>query len=479
MGALLCEAEKRKATNTVDFSAWFSAGCYGGLVCCMLAVAANALFTTVRLRGTTRQLASVIVVCVICALLLLPAVVWYTIRFTTAQAALSIAEVQVALAYVALCGWFLPLSVTTSYCLFTPSRLLTTSVEIPLQKRRTLLNPTTALQPPRYQSGVPAPFVFNEDTPWGWLEYRSGSFQGQRLALKRAIVTIGRDEDNEIWIDDEMASRHHAELAWNDGTICLTDCESLNGVLLNGKRITGSVEVKPENLLEVGSHRFMFLGAEKPESALETFDPLNNHTWRSSRDSYTAGSNVLPATRPLEDREKIEKIPTTSLNNSLEGVSEAMMNEWQETASLYRVTPIPQPPEQYGTLFIQNGAMTGKTIVLDHPVIMLGRGIECDIVMNDVSISRHHAQFSRQANGDYVQDLTSRNGTLVNNEPLPAPRLLHTGDAICLGTVILEYTAAQHVSVIPLPNIVTPQSFLRSMSGPVPLRLPSKQKENI
>lgn len=445
----------------------------------MLTVAANALFTTVRRRGTTRQLASVIVVCVICALLLLPAVVWYTIRFTTAQAALSSAEVQVALAYVALCGWFLPLSVTTSYCLFTPSRLFTTSVEIPLQKRRTRLNPMTALQPPRNHPGVPAPFVFNEDTPWGWLEYRGGRFQGQRLALKRAIVTIGRDEDNEIWIDDDMASRHHAELAWNDGNICLTDCDSLNGVLLNGKRIIGSVEVKPENLLEIGSHRFMFLGAEKPEAGAEIFDPLNNHTWRYSRDSFTASSNALPATRPLEDRERIEKIPTTSLNNSLEGVSEAMMNEWQETAALYRVTPIPQPPEQYGTLFIQNGAMIGKIILLDRPILMLGRGFECDIVINDASISRHHAQFSRQANGDYVQDLTSRNGTLVNNEPLPGPRLLHTGDTICLGSVILEYTASQHARMTPLPNIITPRSFVRSMSGPVPLKLPSKQKENL
>ncbi len=445
----------------------------------MLAVAANALFTTLRRRGTTRQLASVIVVCVICALLLLPAVVWYTIRFNTEQAALPIAEVQVALAYVALCGWFLPLSVTTSYCLFTPSRLLTTSAEIPLQKRRTRLNPTTALLPPRHQPGVPAPFVFNEETPWGWLEYRGGRFQGQRLALKRAIVTIGRDEDNEIWIDDDMASRHHAELAWNEGNVCLTDCDSLNGVLLNGKRIIGSVEVKPENLLEIGSDRFLFLPAEKPEPALETFDPLNNHTWRSSLESFTAGSNVLPATRPLQDRAAIEKIPTTSLNNRIEGVSDAMMNEWQDTASLYKVTPLPSLPEQYGALLIQSGDMTGKTVLLDRPILILGRGIECNIVMNDVSISRQHAQFSRQASGDYVQDLTSRNGTLVNDESLPGPRLLHTGDRICLGTIVLEYTAAQHTRVTPLPNIVTPQSFARSLSGPGPLRLPSKQKENI
>lgn len=445
----------------------------------MLAVATNALFTTLRRRGTTRQLASVIVVCAICALLLLPAVVWYTIRFNTEQSTLPIAEVEVALAYIVLCGWFLPLSATTSYCLFTPSRLLTTSVEIPRQKRRTRLNPTTALQPPRHQPGVPVPFVFNEETPWGWLEYRGGRFQGQRLALKRAIVTIGRDEDNDIWIDDDMGSRHHAELAWNEGNICLTDCDSLNGVLLNGKRIRGVVEVEPENLLEIGSHRFMFLPAEKPEPALESFDPLNNHTWRSSLDSFTAGSNVLRATRLLQDKSAIEKIPTTSLGDAIEGVSAVMMNEWQDTAPLYRVTPLPQAPTQHGALLIQNGELAGKTILLDHPTLMIGRGIECNIVLNDASISRQHALFSRQTSGDYVQDLTSRNGTLVNNEALLEPRLLHTGDCIRLGTIKFEYTAAQHARATPLPQIVTPQSFARSMSGPVPLKLPSKQKENI
>ncbi len=463
----------------VNFSTWFSSGCYGGLACCMVAIAASAVYTTLARRGTTRQLTTAIIVCVICAFLLLPVVTWYNLRLAPAQDALSLAEVQVALAYVALCGWLLPLSVTTSYCLFAPTRLSTTSVEIPRQKRRTKLNPTTALQPPSHQPGVPAPFVINEETPWGWLEYRSGRFLGQRLALKRAVITFGREEDNDIWIDDEMASRHHAELAYNDGSIILTDCDSLNGVLLNGKRILRSVEVKPEDSLEVGGQRFSFLLAEKQEAALDAFDPLNNHTWRSSLDPLTGRSKALAVTRLLPDKSEIEKIPTSSLNDGVEGVSEAMLNAWQDTSSLLqRVTPPPMPIEPRGTLLIQNGELAGKTVLLDRPVIILGRGIDCNIVMNDASISRQHAQFSRLPGGDFVQDLTSRNGTTVNAEPLLEPRLLHVGDRICLGTICLEYTVPQHAQVTPIPEIIMPQSFMRSMSGPVPLKLPSKQKES-
>src|SRR2546427_3239542 len=103
-------------TSSVDFPSWFSLGCYGGLTCCMLAITVNALYTTLRKRGTTRQLAGAIVTCVLSALLLLPAIIWYNVRFSSE---LSTLVVGVMLVYVAMWGWLVPLSVTSIYCLFT------------------------------------------------------------------------------------------------------------------------------------------------------------------------------------------------------------------------------------------------------------------------------------------------------------------------------------------------------------------------
>src|SRR5438128_304406 len=117
--------------SAVDFPTWFSAGSYGGLACCMFAIAANALYTSLRRRGTTLQLAVAIVTCVVSALLLLPAIVWLNVRFNNQQAALSLAEIQVALCYVALFGWLLPLCVTAAFCLFTLPRNTTTSFNLP------------------------------------------------------------------------------------------------------------------------------------------------------------------------------------------------------------------------------------------------------------------------------------------------------------------------------------------------------------
>src|SRR5947209_6866193 len=442
----------------------------------MFAIAVNALYTSLRRRGTTRQLAGAVVTCAISALLLLPALVWFNIRFTVVQAALSTAEVEVALAYVALCGLLLPLGVTVIYCLFTQPRISTTSVQIPRQNRTTRANAASGFHPPRHQPGVVPPYVFREYTPWGWLEFRGGRFQGQRLALERTIITIGRGEDNDIWLDDDLASRYHAELAWDNGVVYITDCDSLNGVLLNGRRIHGSTRIEAGELLEIGSQRFLFEKAARPGTSAEQEDPLVRHIWHSTAELYME-SDHLPLTQPLEDSTPLE---TSNHGEQSPTVAAAMDNpvESQDTAEINPVSSLPQSSDLKGVLVIRDGEMAGQSFMLDRPVITIGRGSECDVAINDASISRRHAQVLRQANGHYVQDLASRNGSKVNNDALLAPRLLQHGDIVCLGSVLLEYfPSLQEDAGLPISSPTTRPSPARSInSKPAPFRLPSRPK---
>ena len=265
----------------------------------MCAIAVIALYTALRRRGTTRQLAAVIVVCVVCALLLMPALLWGNASFVAGQAALPAAEVTVSLVYVSLWALFVPLSVTVAYCLFTQPRVSTASIQMPRQ-RTTRVNPARVVAPPRYQPGVEAPYVYSEDAPWGWLVYRGGRFQGQRLALKRAVITIGRGEDNDIWLDDDMASRHHAELAWADGQVYVTDANSLNGVLVNGKRIRGSATLDQGSMVEIGSHHFVFEVAAPPNAGQD--DPLAHHARITPSAPGWSQENETPFPAMLIDR---------------------------------------------------------------------------------------------------------------------------------------------------------------------------------
>jgi pSer/pThr/pTyr-binding forkhead associated (FHA) protein len=447
----------------------------------MFAIAANALYAALLRRGTTQQLTAAIVTSAIAALLLLPAIVWYNVRFSIEQAALAPAEVEVALVYVVLWGWFLPLAITAAYCLFTLPRTSITSVHIPLQQRTTRADPSAeTLSPPRRQPGVPVPYVFDQYTPWGWLEHRNGRFQGQRLALTRAIITIGRDEDNDIWLDDDMASRHHAELACDNGKVYITDCDSLNGVLLNGRRIVNVALVQKGDLLEIGSHRLLFDFAQAPDArpVSEQDDPLAHHAWKPFVGTRISQNGLTPApTQPLEPNGAQEAEGTEQpVHLPAQDMDEVLSKEWQDTAELDLATPLPLSPQIEGAFIIRDGEMAGSSFLLDRPIITIGRGPESDIVINDASISRRHAQILRQGTGNYVQDLASRNGTTLNGEPLYYPRPLHPGDIVCLGNIRLEYTPIQEAQTAPVPLILNTPPLSRPLSGPTPLRLPSKPR---
>ncbi|MEO6887779.1 MAG: FHA domain-containing protein [Ktedonobacteraceae bacterium] len=458
----------------------------------MLAIAIDALYTTFRRRGTTRQLAGAIVLCVISALLLLPALVWYNVRFAGGQANINAVEVELLLVYIALWGWVLPFGITVAYCLFTPPRTSTASTHLPRQKRTTHANPATAsFMPPRRQPGVPVPFVFNDDTPWGWLEHRNGRFQGQRLALKRTIVTIGRGEENDIWLDDDMASRAHVELAWDQGCVYVTDCDSLNGVQVNGRRIRGSVIIAPGELLEVGSHRFLLELAAPSTSLTSQDDPLLRHAPRSSVNlaAEETQSAVTPVPGENQSKMALPLTPPLGAGNSsdFDGLVQQIASDAsragtamrQETAEVGQVAyPLPAIPPEIYAFVIRDGELSGKSFLLEHPVLTIGRGIESDVVINDPSISRRHAQIVRQPNGMYVQDLASRNGTYINDELLVAPWQLEPGDIVRLGNISLEYTPLQSARTVPLSMLSTPTPpLLRPTGGPMPLRLPSRPKQ--
>ena len=261
-------------------------------------------------------------------------------------------------------------------------------------------------------------------------------------------------------------------MAWDKDLVYITDCDSLNGVLLNGRRIQGTTLLEPWELNEIGSHHFFFLRADQQSASIsDQSDPLIHHRWHSSLEQFM-GDSDLPPTRPLDDEPVQNKAVSV-----LEPSEETMTREWQETAQVNTISPIPQSIEPGGAFRIRDGELAGKIFLLDQPVTTVGRGDECNVVLNDISISRQHAQFLRQASGNYVQDLSSRNGTTVNGEPLTGPRLLAPGDIVSVGNISLEYIPLEEARTAPMSSMIQSQATLRSRNGPTPLKLPSRQKE--
>jgi diguanylate cyclase (GGDEF)-like protein len=90
------------------------------------------------------------------------------------------------------------------------------------------------------------------------------------------------------------------------------------------------------------------------------------------------------------------------------------------------------------------GSGMGTRYPLRDAPIVLGRGGDCDIRINDHSVSRRHARIQPGSDGFYALDLQSTNGTYVNNEPAKM-RQLKDGDYLRVGNCIYRYLAGGNV----------------------------------
>ena len=89
-------------------------------------------------------------------------------------------------------------------------------------------------------------------------------------------------------------------------------------------------------------------------------------------------------------------------------------------------------PSGSALLVVKRGPNAGSRFLLDQPVTSAGRGPGCDIFLDDLTVSRRHAEFRRD-NGEFrIVDISSLNGTYVNGKPV-ASAMLANGDEIAIG----------------------------------------------
>ena len=89
-------------------------------------------------------------------------------------------------------------------------------------------------------------------------------------------------------------------------------------------------------------------------------------------------------------------------------------------------------------LTLQNGERAGAAFPFDRPVV-LGRGRRADIVVDDPSASRRHAQIELHGREWQLNDLDSANGTHLNGRPISRPTTIRPGDLIGIGGLTLRY----------------------------------------
>ncbi len=86
-------------------------------------------------------------------------------------------------------------------------------------------------------------------------------------------------------------------------------------------------------------------------------------------------------------------------------------------------------------LVIMRGSEAGRVLALDGERVVLGRHHDCDLVLDDTTVSARHAEISREADGHYwVRDAGSLNGVFLNRQPVTTADL-YDRDELWLGKV--------------------------------------------
>lgn len=93
-----------------------------------------------------------------------------------------------------------------------------------------------------------------------------------------------------------------------------------------------------------------------------------------------------------------------------------------------------------GVLVVKRGPNAGSQFLLDQPVMSAGRHPGSDIFLDDITVSRRHAEFRRDKGGFRVIDLGSLNSTYLNREPVDSA-VLADGDEIQIGNFRLIFLA--------------------------------------
>ncbi|MFD4247766.1 FHA domain-containing protein [Streptomyces sp. NPDC058525] len=230
--------------------------------------------------------------------------------------------------------------------------------------------------------------------------------------------SLGRDPQGDVVIDDARVSWRHATISWNGRGWGIEDHGSTNGTYVHGARVQ-QAELVPGTPVHLGNAtdgpRLNPVAAAAPQPAVAQQAPAQAYA-QPQAPAYQAPQQQ-PQPGAWQQQPQQSQQPHVPQQ---QGAGQAAARPAQGAA-----------PHHGG----DRSPTTFHQLSLGH-VMRIGRALENELVVSDLQVSRHHAEFRSMPGGRFeIHDLGSHNGTYVNGQPLAksGTALLGPNDIVGVG----------------------------------------------
>ncbi len=225
--------------------------------------------------------------------------------------------------------------------------------------------------------------LVQELTKSAWLTVEAGRLKGRQYRLEGSTIGIGRAEENPVGLfGDAAVQARHAVIEHQGANFRLRNMAVQAGTFVNGNRVE-TVELNDGDRIRIGDYELAFhTRVEATQKSLQS----------------------APAPRPAAQQ--------------------------QAMATPAAVSPAPRLVRADGErLMLKAGAIT-----------TIGRALDNDIVLNDASVSRHHAVIEPRDGSYVIRDQGSQNGVWIAEQRVGEAALAR-GITMRLGDVVLTFDA--------------------------------------
>lgn len=284
-----------------------------------------------------------------------------------------------------------------------------------------------------------------------------GPLQGLLLDLSKGSEWIlGRDRDEvDCFIEDVTVSRKHARITKEPDGFYLDNLSQMSPTLINGEEHDEKTLLREGDLVQFGHTTFRFSEEEIPsQNASKSKGGYDDIFGELEEPPPPPREEPAEEERPREEPSKTlshetDETPYDTIFEDTNAEEELPFNLLSPAALLLKVISGPNAGAEIG---IEKG----------HSYTIGKDSNSCDIVFQDLSVSREHARLFVTPEGLLeLEDLGSKNGTVVNGTPITEKKSITPQDLVSLGTtvfLIIDREAPQDTIFSPiLPTYESPK----------------------